>query len=198
MSGADLALFPTGAGEVVTLPKGDLAQVGGASWLSDSKRIVFTGSAGPNIRRGYIQEIPRGMPRPITPDGVVLSAKAAVRDDDSVLGRVGRTWALFPIAGGDARPVPSLAQRDIPLQWSDDGRYVYTVDNVLEPRPPQVDVFRVELGSGSRVLWKTLTPPDPVGVEDIRTSVTIARDGETYCYSYLRRLGDLFVVDGLN
>ena len=57
-------------------------------------------------------------------------ARAAVRDDTSVLGRVGATWRLFPIPGGEGRPVPALKPGDIPLQWSQDGRYVYTVDNV--------------------------------------------------------------------
>jgi hypothetical protein len=58
-------------------------------------------------------------------------------------------------------------------------------------------VFRVEISSGDRVLWRTLAPSDPVGVEDFRGSVTITPDARAYCYSYLRRLGDLFVVNGL-
>ena len=86
------------------------------------------------------------MPRAITPEGVVLAGRAAVRDDDSILGRVGASWMLFPIHGGDGQPVPALIPGDIPLQWSRDGRYVYTVDNVAGARPPAVDVFRVELG----------------------------------------------------
>ena len=120
-----------------------------------------------------------------------------MRDDNSILGRVGATWMLFPIHGGDAQPVPALKPGDIPLQWSHDGRYVYTVDNVGEVRSPAVDVFRVELTTGARVLWKTLTPPDPVGVEGMRGTVVITPDARSYCYSYMRRLGDLFVVDGL-
>ena len=121
-----------------------------AAWLGDSKRIVFTGDPGDSKPRGYIQEIPAGIPRAITPDGVVLAGKAAVRDDNSILGRVGATWMLFPIHGGDGQPVPALTPGDIPLQWSHDGRYVYTVDNVEGARPPAVDVFRVELATGDR------------------------------------------------
>ena len=74
------------------------------AWLSDSKRIVFTGDSGDGKPRGYVQEIPAGIPRAITPEGVVLAGKAAVRDDNSILGRVGATWALFPIHGGEASP----------------------------------------------------------------------------------------------
>jgi eukaryotic-like serine/threonine-protein kinase len=90
-----------------------------------------------------------------------------------------------------------LKPEDMPLQWSHRGRYVYTVDNAQGTRSPAVDVFRVELATGSRTLWKTLTPPDPVGVEDMRETLVITPDAQSYCYSYMRRLGDLFVVEGL-
>jgi hypothetical protein len=197
VSGEDLVLLPTGAGAMVTLPKGDAVRVEAGNWFRDSKRIVFTGVARDGKPRGYVQEIPAGLPRAITPEGVALARKAAVRDDNSVLGRVGSTWKLFSIQPGDSQPVPALRPGDMPLQWSHDGKYVYTVDNVQPPRPPSADVFRVELATGARILWKTLTPSDPVGVEDMRETVSITSDAQSYCYSYVRRLGDLFVVDGL-
>jgi hypothetical protein len=137
------------------------------------------------------------MPRAITPPGVVLAGRAAARDDDSILGRVGDIWKLFPIGGGDGQPLRALMPGDIPLQWSQDGRHVYTVDDVDGARPAAVDIFRVELATGARTPWKTLTPSDPVGVEDMRETVVITPDAQSYCYSYLRRLGDLYVVDGL-
>ena len=31
----------------------------------------------------------------------------------------------------------------------------------------------------------------------MRATVVITPDARSYCYSYMRRLGDLFVVDGL-
>ena len=196
--GGNLILLPAGAGSTVTLPKGEVVQFGGRAWLRDSKRIVFTGDPGDGKPRGYIQEIPAGLPRAITPVGVSLAAKAAVRDDNLILGRVGATWVLFPIHGGDGQPVPAVTSGDVPVQWSHDGRYVYVyaVDSG-GVRPPAVDVFRVEITTGARVLWKTLAPPDTVGVEGLRGTVVITPDARSYCYSYMRRLGDLFVVDGL-
>jgi hypothetical protein len=193
----NLTLLPAGAGSTVRLPKGEVAAFGRGAWLGDSKRIVFTGDPGDGKPRGYIQEIPAGLPRAITPPGVSLAGKAAVRDDRFILGRVGPTWQLFPMNGGEVQPVPALKAGDVPLQWSPDGRYVYTLDNVGGVRSPAVDIFRVELTSGARVLWKTLSPSDPVGVETLRPTVLITPDARAYCYSYMRRLGDLFVVDGL-
>src|SRR5688572_21230420 len=195
--GENLVLLPTGAGAMVTLPKGELVRIGSGAWLPDSKRIVFTGYAADNTPRGYLQEIPAGLPRTITPPGVVLADKAAARDESSVLGRVSGTWVLFPIHGGDGRPVPVLTPEDIPLQWSHGGRYVYTVASAGDGTQAAVDVFRVELATGDRTLWKTLMPSDPVGVEDMRRTVVITPDAQSYCYSYQRRLGDLFVVDRL-
>ena len=196
-TGPNLVLLPTGAGDKVTLRTGNVVPIGDVGWLGDSKRILFTGHAGDNTPRGYIQEIPEGTPRAITPPGVVLAGRAAARDGHSILGRVGATWELFPIDGGDGRPLGALLPGDGPLQWSPDGRYAYTVDNVIGGRPPAVDVFRVELATGRRTLWKTLMPSDPVGVEDMRETVVMTPDVQSYCYSYMRRLGDLFVVEGL-
>jgi hypothetical protein len=196
-SDGNLTLMPTGAGSPLTLPKGDVAQHGNGRWLGDSKRIVFTGHSGDNKPRGYLQEIPGGLPRAITPQGVILANKGAVRDDHTVLGRVGATWRLFPIQEGESRPVPALTAGDIPIQWSDDGRYLYTVNSVEAAGPTTVEVFRLELASGNRMLWKVLSPSDPVGVEEMPASFVMTPDAQSYCYSYLRRLGDLYVVDGL-
>lgn len=196
-----LILLPAGAGSTVKLPKGDVGTFGRGAWLGDSKHIVFTGftgQPGAETGRGYIQEIPAGLPRAITPPDVFLAARAPVRDDRTVLGRGSDgAWLLFPIQGGEAQPVPTLKRGDQPLQWSPDGRYVYTADNVGGVRSPAVEVFRVDLTTGVRTLWKTLSPPDAVGVEILRATVLITPDARSYCYSYMRRLGDLFVVDGL-
>jgi hypothetical protein len=199
VSGEKLVLLPTGAGSMVTLPRGDLSRVAGGAWLSDSRRIVFTGDTGDGKPRGYVQTVD-GPPRAITPDGLALPALAAVRDDHTVLARKASTWMLFSTdSGGPGTPFTVLAAQDIPVQWSDDGRYLYTVARIdpQNARPPGVDVVRVDARTGERVVWRTLTPADPVGVEDLRGTIRIAPDGQSYCYSYMRRLGDLFVVEGL-
>jgi hypothetical protein len=193
-------LLPTGSGSVVDLPKGNLVRVNAGAWLSDARRLVFTGDAGDNKPRGHIQEIPHGIPQPITSEGVVLAAKAPLRDDTSVLGRSGNRWALYPIDGGPSRPLLAIAASDIPVRWSDRGQVLYVVDNTNgpgQPGRPAVDVVRVDIESGRRAHWKTLTPSDAVGVEVDPASVAIAAEGRAYCYSFARRLGDLYVADGL-
>jgi hypothetical protein len=198
-SGEHLVLLPMGADPMVTLSKGSVQRIENWAWL-DSMRIVFTGYSGNGQPKGYLQELPSGLPRGFTPDGVVLAGKAAPRDEHTVLGQEGDRWRLFPVYGGIPLPVHALTPEDLPIQWSHDGRFVYTVvrPHRERARSSAVPVFRVELTTGDRPLWKTLTPSDPVGVEDARETVVITPDARSYCYTYLRRLGDLFVVDGLS
>jgi hypothetical protein len=193
----NLILIPVGAGATVTLPNGGVVALGRGAWLSDSKHIVYTGDNGDGAFRGYLQAIPDGLPRAVTPAGVALGGKAAVRDNATLLGRVKGVWSLLPVHGGEARPLPGLSPRDLPVQWSDHGRFLYTVDAGAEPTSPAVEVMRVDIASGARVRWKTLAPPDAVGVQALPGTVVIAAEGRSYCYSYMRRLGDLFVVQGL-
>ena len=189
-------LLPMGAGSVVTLSKGDLKRVGNGAWLADSRHVVFVGDSG-GMPRGYVQEIPDGLPRAITPEGVIIPAKGAVRGDGTILGRRGPAWQLYSVEGRDPQPVSALTAQDVPLQWSPDKRFLYVGINLGAPPRPRNDVFRVDLTTGSRTLWKTLAPIDPVGVEFGGGAPVITADASAYCYSYVRRLGDLFVVDGL-
>jgi hypothetical protein len=185
-----------GAGSSVTLPKGALRRVAGGAWL-DAGRIVFLGLADDNQPKGYLQEVPDGAPRAITPAGVVLAFRAAVRDQASVLGQFQGQWRLYPVAGGDPTPVHALSSSDIPVQWSNDGRFIYTMQSVAPPGLPSRDVFRVELSTGKRAIWQTLGPLDTVGVEATAANIAIAPNGQSYCYSFMRRLGDLFIATGL-
>jgi Tol biopolymer transport system component len=195
--GDHLVLLPTGAGSPVSLPKGALGRAGMGAWLGDSKRIVFTGYLDNDQPRGYVQEIPNGAPIAITPPNVQLSGRAAVRDEHTILGTSNNEWMLYPLDGGDPRPAFGGPKTGTPIQWSDDGKFVYVTENAAGVGPPSVDVFRVELSTGRRSLWKTLMHSDPIGLERVRNSVFMTPDARSYCYSYMRRLGNLFILDGL-
>ena len=85
------------------------------------------------------------------------------------------------------------------MRWSPDGRFLYTSTAVDQARgrPRALEVFRVDLATGQRTVWKTLSPADPVGAQMMPANVAITPDGNGYCYSAMRRLGDLFVAKGL-
>ncbi len=57
-------------------------------------------------------------------------------------------------------------------------------------------VYRIEVSSGKRVLWKELAPTDRAGITDV-SHIRILPDQSAYAYSYDRVLSDLFTVEGL-
>jgi hypothetical protein len=59
-----------------------------------------------------------------------------------------------------------------------------------------VRVFRVEMGSGNRTLWKQITAPDPAGITGI-APVIVSTKGDSYVYGATRILSTLYLVDGL-
>ncbi len=69
-------------------------------------------------------------------------------------------------------------------------------DDVRELAETHANIYRVELATGRRDLWKTLTPADPTGFEEIY-AVHIADDEQSYYYTISRVLSDLYLVRGL-
>jgi hypothetical protein len=58
-------------------------------------------------------------------------------------------------------------------------------------------VFRLDLASGRKTLWKQLVPGDSAGVATI-DPILITPDGKTFVYGFHRTLADLYLVEGLN
>ena len=69
---------------------------------------------------------------------------------------------------------------------------------MLRSRRPssQATIYRVEAATGRQQVWKEITPADPAGVTEIY-SAQIAADDRSYFYTYVRRLSDLYLIEGL-
>jgi hypothetical protein len=165
-----LALLPTGAGELKLLKLEGLTPVqrwfGGSAWFPDDARVLFT-AEGRDLRKGcsYVLQLEGGISRAGTPDGVFATAVSP--DGRLVAGNDGK---LYPVEGGDPRPIPGFAEGDVPIRWSADGRHFYTFhqgDWGIEVLP--APVHRVDLLTGRRELVRELAPTDRAGVRRIET-----------------------------
>jgi len=192
-----LFLTPTGAGEPRSLPAGKIASYFDAFWLSDGKRLLLAAEEGGRPRRLFIQDLPDGEPRAITPEGVITHANTISPDGKWVAAvrfEPGALFALYPVAGGEPRPIAGLQLREEPLRWSGDGRSLYVRSADSAPLP--VRIVKLELATGRREPWLSLAPPDPAGV-DVIADIQLSADGRGYIYTYGRRLGDLYLAEGL-
>jgi len=191
----DLFLLPTKAGESRTIPHGTITQVNTAraAWFSDGKRFLVSGNDVGHGARLYVQNLEGGDPQPITPEGTDSLTYSLAPGGQAVaaVGPDGKV-SLYPIPAGEPRPIRGLAGGEVPVGWSSDSKGLY----VYRPSEIPAKVYRLNIETGQRTLWKQLMPPDPAGVEYVGP-ILPTPDGKAYVYGYRRMLSDLYVVDGL-
>ncbi len=190
--GGQFTLLPTGAGEPKLLPKSSI-NCQSATWFPDGRRILISGNEPGHGSRLFVQDIPEGKPRAITPEGVSFLFHAVAPDGKSAVATgPDRRVAIYPIEPGEPRAVPGMEPDDIPLRWTADGGSLF----VYPPSAPPLRVDIVDVKTGRRTLWKELRPPDPSGVEQVGP-IQISPDETSYVYSYRRALDELYLATGL-
>jgi len=184
-----LVIYPTGAGETKHLERGGIENYVTAQWFRDGKSVLISGNEPGKGTRFYVQEIGSGDVRPVTPEGTRDGWLSA--DGSLVLARGPEgKYFLYPIAGGEARPVPGLTEEDIVAQWSADGQ------SVLAYRRAQIPcrLERVDLKTGHRTLFKELTPADRTGLLSMR-EIFVTDDLRSYAYTAYYQVSSLFVSE---
>jgi eukaryotic-like serine/threonine-protein kinase len=185
-----LLLLPTGAGAARELEKDNIQQYWhGADWLPDSKQVIFSANLPGHAVQCFAQSVDGGKPRPVTPEGVVA---CLVSPDGKLLAgyHVGGGGWLYPLDGTQQRPILGLLPGEI-FDWTSDPRFLY----VYQGKQVPVKVYRLNVLTGQRQLFREIIPPDVAGLGDI-SHVHFSRDGRAYVYSYTRFLSELYLVNG--
>ena len=89
--------------------------------------------------------------------------------------------------------IPGLQTGDQASSWSQDYKILFVYQSGEVP----AKVYRLDLATGKRTLWKQLVPGDPAGVATIGP-ILVTPDGKTFVYGFHRTLADLYLVEGLN
>jgi eukaryotic-like serine/threonine-protein kinase len=185
-------LFPTGAGESKVFTHDQINRIW-ARWFPDGKRLLFSGDEPGKGVRLYIQDLSGGAAKPITPEGVNGSL-VAISPDGKQVALVGADQkpALLTVDSGESRPIAGLDIGEAPIGWTNDGKFLFAYHLGEVP----ASVYRFELATGRKQIWKKLVPPDVSGVTDI-SSILMTPDGNNYVYEYGRTLSDLYLVNDL-
>jgi serine/threonine protein kinase/Tol biopolymer transport system component len=189
-----LQLLPTGAGGPKRIPVEGVTPSQAALWMPDGKSILLAASASGAGAQLFLLGIEGGKPRPVTKEGIETAFPGfVISSDGSRVVAVGpdHRGMLVTIASGDVRPLPGIGDEEFPLRFSSDNRSLYVWKRDIPAR-----VYKLDIDSGKRELWRELMPVDPAGVERI-SNVVVTPDGKYYAYTFARQLSDLFVVAGL-
>ena len=194
--GPKLVLLPTGTGEARELKIEGNFELG-AAWLPDSRRVVVAGATGKEGYRLHILDTLDEKIAPVSPENIrggAFRPFAVSPDGSRVAGMTAEdTMALYFTDGTvSATPIAGTEKGEIPVGWSADGLALY----VHRPTVLPAQVFRVDLATGERTLWKEFRPLDPAGVYKI-APVLLTPDAAGHAYNALRNVSDLYVVENL-
>ena len=186
-----MMLLAVGAGEVRRLPNEGF-RYEQVEWMPDGGSLLFSGVKGPGgLARNYIQSVDGGATKPAAPEGVTVGR---VSPDGKVAVRIhGGGIHLLELTGsGSSRKIATAESGESAIRWSADGRSLFTA---VRDGSASFRLYRVDVSTGSRSLWKELKTPDPVGVTMF--SVVMTPDGGSYGYSYQRDVSDLYTISGV-
>jgi Tol biopolymer transport system component len=184
-----MVLYPTGVGDARQL-KDDGLNHTFATFLPDGKQFMFTGTEPGHGARLYVESLDDAKPRAFSMEGVTAAVLSP--DGKSVAARgPDQKVYLFPVGGGDPKPIAGLEPDEFVTAWSADGRSLFVM-----ARHVPAQVYRVDVATGKRTFWRAFEPSDAAGIDNI-TTVLISADEKAYVYGYIRTLSDLYLVQGL-
>ncbi len=196
-NGPKLMLLPAGPGEAHEIKVVGNFDLGGAEWLPDSRHVIIGGALPKAGYRILLIDTLDESVLPLSPENVWgntgIRALAISNDARYVAGMTAdETIALYSTDGSGAKAVPGVERGEVPIEWTSDGTALY----VYKPNALPSRVFKVNITTGARELWKEFALADPAGVYKI-APIMMTRDGSAYAYNALRTTSDLYVAEGL-
>jgi Tol biopolymer transport system component len=190
-----LILLPTGTGTPRKLEFEGISSGARGSFFPDGKRLLLVDTASGQLPRTFVVPIEGGKPRPIGPAGLVPPSFGNPVSLDGrfvVLVDGDRRSVLCPTDGGPPSPIAGLEAGEFPIQWSPDGRFLYTHRGGGVP----AKIWKFELATRRRELLREIAPADVAGVTSIE-QILLTPDARTVVYGYYHNLSDLYTVSGL-
>ena len=188
---AQLVRIPTGIGAPAPLTHDALNH----SWVNifpDCKRILFLGSEAGHGSRLYVQDVAGGAARPVSPEGARIQWHA-ISPDGTRIAALSPEHRITLYSPDGAPPIVTpLAADDEPIRWTADGRGLYVYRRSEVP----ARVYRADLATGAKTLWRSLMPADSAGLQSI-VRVQLTPDEKAYAYSSVVRLSTLYLAHGL-
>jgi hypothetical protein len=199
---AGLRLIPTGAGASRFYPLTGTAADSDFLWFDPSGGSVYlmeevtsslnrldlaTGVITPGVlsgRLGYTAG-----QHPLAPDG-----RRTLLTDSGYPAADERPFHFLVFEGEGAKPVAAKGnlRSEVAASWTEDSQEVYLYDRNAVP----ASVVRWNPVTGARRQVLQIMPSDPSGVWGIQY-LTMTPSGHAYAYSVLRKLSDLYLIEGL-
>jgi len=186
----NVRLVPIGPGEPRALHWDGFVPYWGR-WFPDGTRMLISGSQSGKPEGVYVGDVKGGSLRQLSADrtnalGVAPNGRTAFFSRDNV-------WLICSIDSGEAKPLPGLRPNEFPVAWASDSKHVFLQAGTATGQ----DIFKIDVDTGHRELWQTLTPKDQVGFRRANSPTAITPDGRWFGFNYETVLGHIYRSDNL-
>lgn len=187
-----LDLIPCGAGDPRAIPTGDLS-INHASWFPDGRCICCIASEPGKGMRLYKIDVASGKREAFSDSGISYYDSIISPDGRfAVAHGPDRKLTIYPVGGGPPKPVQGVLEFERTIGWSTNGDAIFVFIRGELP----AKVWRIDIETGERSLFREISPPDTTGVAGLAV-VRMIPDGTALAYSYFQRLGRMYAVENL-
>lgn len=187
---ARIQVVPVGAGQA-HMPHWDGIQPRWADWFPDGQHILMTASQSGQPEAVYITDVNGATPKQLSTGNV--SWRAGAPGAKSFVVSENGAWVVRSISDGTIQPVHGIQPGEYPVGWALDGKHLF----VQISSPTGLTIYKLDVESGKRELWRTVTPKDQVGLRPMNVPISITPDGRWLAFTYRTQLGQLYRSDTL-
>jgi eukaryotic-like serine/threonine-protein kinase len=198
-SPSQLSLIPTGPGTPKTIPVGGSIFVS-RLWFLRGRQGFLLWAIVPGRKVSLLVVGPEGgKAKPLLEGAAIWWGSEPVSPDGRYVAVIDYNQAnvntgglkFVAVDGGPSVSVRGTREGDILSGWADAGGLLLFNRDGLPCR-----MVRLDLATGRRDLLHEIMPADPSGISGVQ-EIQMSADGRSYSYNYVRRLSDLYLVEGL-
>ncbi len=189
-----LMVVPVRAGSLRRFEYNQFKFILTAEFLPDGKQFLILGADNEGRTEVFFQDVSGGK---LKSSGIknfysAENNKLLSPDGRLLLGLDGAgTIRIYNLEKASPVPFSGFEEGETPIKWNQSSDAIF----VFNPKVP-ARVYKITLADGSRTLFKEITPPNRAGVTRVQ-SIRISSDEKSYAYTYVRRNGTLYLLDGV-
>jgi Tol biopolymer transport system component len=183
-------IVPVGPGQARVLHWEGI-QARWAQWFPDGQHILMNASQSGQAEAIYLTDVNGSTPKQLSPGSVPWGSVAP--DGNSFFVFQNGAWVVRSISDSTTKPIHGIPDGEFPIAWASDAKHLFT----QAISATGLSIYKVDLESGQREPWETITPKDAVGLRPMVTPTGITPDGRWMAFSYRTQLGQLYRSDTL-
>jgi Tol biopolymer transport system component len=184
-------VVPVGAGQARVL-HWDGIEPRWVEWFPDGRRILMDASQSGQPEAMYLTDVDGSRPKQLSPG--TAPPGSVTPDGNSFISYQNGALTLRSLSDGSSKPIAGIQVQagELPIRSADSNHVFVQITTATG-----LNIYKVDIESGRRELWQTITPKDATGLRPMLTPTAITPDGRWMAYGCRTQLGQLYSSDTL-